>query len=103
MDKYNFGGVNNLSFKDFLRYEYKEMWPFYAVNNIYQINFMLRFEYLSQDLEDLQSYLPMVQVDKIPETKKNNFNSYREFYDKETKDIVEMRNLGVLHFFDYEF
>lgn len=104
MAHYNYEGVKGIDLRTFLLNHYKLMWPFYSVKNIYQIDFMIRFEQLQEDIEELGDRLPLNDM-ALPQTKtkvRKNKN-YAEFFDEETKTLVEEMNDDILKRFDYKF
>ncbi|MEL7221035.1 MAG: sulfotransferase family 2 domain-containing protein [Bacteroidota bacterium] len=104
MSHHDYEGVSQLEFNTFLRERYKRMWPFYAIKNIYQVDFMLRFEHLNDDIKKLAEHLPLDDLE-IPVTKHKirQKKSYKEMYDEASISLVRKMNQNVFSEFDYQF
>ena len=91
----------NLDFKEFIKILYKKQrlslrdtWhtlPQYPLlldnNNNLSIDFIGRFENFETDLNKLLNILE-IKIDRIPHQMKTDHKFYREYYDKETQDMV---------------
>jgi hypothetical protein len=104
MSHYNYENVGEIDFKQFLLSRYKLMWPFFSIKNIFQIDFMLRFEHLDDDIIQLGNHLPLHGL-ALPVTKNKirQKKSYKEMYDEETKILVEKMNENLFSRFNYQF
>lgn len=104
MSHHDYEGVTQLDFKTFLKEKYKRIWPFFAINNRYQVDFILRFEHLNDDIKRLAEHLPLENLE-IPMTKNKirQKKSYKEMYDEESKTLVEKINHNIFSEFDYQF
>ncbi|WP_274475249.1 sulfotransferase family 2 domain-containing protein [Mangrovimonas aestuarii] len=104
MAKYNYEKVSSISFEVFLREKYRLLWPFYSVNNIFDIDFMLRFENLQDGINSLEEKFPLenlqLPVTKNKVRKQKNFSDY---FDTGTKDLVREQNLNIIERFSYSF
>lgn len=103
MRRYKFGGVKD-DFKDFLKFRYKDQWPFYSCYGEYDIDFMIEFENLSKGIASISEALGVALGD-LPITKSGiRINTeYRERFGENEKELVRFRNLQLLERFPYSF
>lgn len=105
MKKYNFNQSGNCSFKDYLIFKYKTQWPFLSTNGLLDVDYIIRFETLENDIFNLCNIISLDEnIYELPETKVNaEKNIYKDYYSEETQIIVLEKNLELLHHFRYDF
>jgi len=100
----------DMNFKDFIRNRYLDNTPYYflTVKNIPTIkscDFYIRYENLQEDFNHVCTLLDIPHKD-LPKTKtkfRNANDSYREYFDQESIDLVESKNKLILNKFNYSF
>lgn len=70
-------------------------------HNILRVDRVLKFEELNEDLPKLQEKLGI--KGKIRHRNKSKKNNYRDYYDEETKQIIEREFEPTFKLFDYQF
>lgn len=105
-EKYNFENAKGKSFEWFLLNNYRNVWEYYSINEIYSIDVMIRFEHLEDDLKLLGAKIEGIEISDIPQTKKRTGKrvAYQDYYTKtEMIERVRQRNLHVIEKFNYRF
>jgi len=105
MRKFGYEDVDKMTFNEFVRNIYKLQWPFFSVNGLYSIDFMIRFENLMEDIKALGEKIPDIKGLKMPITKSKvrKETGYKQIYDEGTKEIVRQKNLNIIELFGYSF
>ena len=108
---------NSISFKDYLNIKLENQfhqlkpepvinWEIYTINDNIAVDFIGKFENLESDLKELFSILKL-QNSKINLNFffKKNFKrkNYKDYYDKETKVMVEKLHYKEIEYFKYKF
>jgi hypothetical protein len=104
--KYGFEKTKKGEFENYLKNNYRTLWGFYSVNNLYDIDYMIRFECLDEDIFNLVKKFPELNNLAIPRTKKSDkkYLNYRDYFtNEEWIDWVSERSLNVIKKFKYEF
>ena len=94
-------------FENYLINNYKTTWPFYTVNHgLYDIDFMIRFESINEDIQILLKKLNIKTEMELPKTKNKNRQNmdYQVFFtNKKAIDIVHEKSFHVINKFKYTF
>jgi len=100
-------GTRKGEFKRYLLNNYRSTWPFYTVNyGLYDIDFMIRFENLEEDLKNFFDLLKLNYEFKLPKTKNKvrTKRDYKDFYvNNKMIEIVNEKALNVIHKFNYKY
>ena len=105
MKRYGFQNTKD-DFNDFLFRVYKPQWPFLNSRGILDMDYVLRFENLESDLNQVLLIMKIQDPNlTLPKTKASirKNKSYKENYDDHSKEIVRKRNLQILESFNYEY
>ncbi len=105
MSKFGYEKANNHNFDFFVKYIYKLQWPFFTIKDVYDIDIMLKFENLDDDIEKIAKTLIPIQGMTLPKTKSNIrvLKNYQKIYKDETKELIRLKNLNIIEKFGYEF
>ena len=104
MLKYRFGGVTD-DFEHFIREKYVPLWNIISVNNYVDLDFVIKFENLEENIEELFSDLKVITNSSLPKTKTKSRKvaHYSEAYNNITKNLVEDINCRLIRKFNYKF
>jgi hypothetical protein len=95
------------NFEHYLINHYRSAWPFYTINNgLYDIDYMIRFENLQEDLTSFLKQLDIEFAYELPKTKNNirKKRDYKDFYTKANMiEIVNEKALNIIHKFNYKY
>ena len=101
------GGTTKGEFKKYLINNYRSTWPYYTIKHgFYDIDFMIKFENIDQDIEELLKLLDIKEKLILPKTKNKirEKKDYRDFYTSiKMRDIVYEKALPVVDKFKYNF
>ena len=100
-------GTKKGEFERYLFNNYRSTWPFYTINyGKYDIDFMIRFEHLDEDLKVFFDQLNLKYEFELPKTKHKvrTKRNYKDFYTKDSLiEIVNEKALNVINKFNYKF
>jgi len=104
-EKYGYENTKKGEFERYLIYNYRSTWPFYTINyGMYDIDYMISFENLSEDVDNLLLKLKINSKEKLPKTKANirQKRSYEDYY-KNSKlyDLVFQKAEPIINKFNY--
>jgi hypothetical protein len=99
--------IRGENFEHYLLNHYSSAWPFYTINHgLYDIDYMIRFENLQEDLTSLLKQLDIDFPYELPKTKNNirKKRDYKDFYIKSNMiEIVNEKALNIIHKFNYKY
>lgn len=106
-EKYGYEGTQKGKFEQYLVNNYRSTWSFYTINHgLYDIDYMIRFENLNDDVNKTLSILGIESENDLPKTK-NNIRvkqDYKDFYTNyNLSDIVGQKAESVIKKFSYSF
>lgn len=106
-ETYGYEGTENGKFEEYLINNYRSLWPFYTVKHgLYDIDFMIHFENINQDIQELFSFLNIDEQVELPITKNHirKQKHFKDYYSKKHQiDIVYQKANNVIDKFGYQF
>lgn len=87
-----------------VRPSYRTNWEIYTINNKIAVDYILRFEKLSKDLEYISEKLsiPINLHIRAKSDVRDREKTIREYYDKEAMGLVESIYHKEINYFGYE-
>jgi hypothetical protein len=106
-EKFGYEDTKKGEFEKYLVNNYRSTWPFYTANyGLYDMDYMIRFEDISQSVKNLSSFLKIEENLSLPMTKTDvrKKKTYSEFYTSNyLVDIVSEKANSIISKFNYKF
>jgi hypothetical protein len=92
-------------FKEYIRGDWTTNDQFYFIDNKLCVDFVIRYEQLNEDFENLckQLELPPTSLPHLKSGIRKKTRHYSEFYDDESREIVAQRHRNDIRTFGYQF
>ena len=113
--RHMYNDVSNMNFNEFLNSPYGTYMINDAVGNIEDwvydengnniLNGLLRLEYFEEDFKNLinKSKIKLTGIGNLPKLNTTNHNNYQEFYNSDTKNLIEKRFKFLIENYGYKF
>ncbi|MCB0629666.1 MAG: hypothetical protein KDD15_08035 [Lewinella sp.] len=102
-----YGNNPIVDFEEFVDRRYHSIWYYYTDTKFnYAIDFMIRFESIQADLEQLNDRLKFTDQLDIPQTKKGirKKKNYKDYYTNDKIiEKIRFKNLQLIEMFNYQF